>query len=129
MSLSTLRDVFAELFAIGGARFVEEDEFLAKEANKLEKMYQKTASVYAPYLTTEPVFDRTHADAALCGCDAAILEMDVAFFRKLLAFARSTNWGKMTPATSSADRGRESFVYRYYRLPEGEDARAVASQS
>jgi len=116
MLLSTLRSVSVKLFSIPGARFVDEAEFRMKPASKLERIYQKTASVYAPYLTAEPVFDRTFADAALRDLDVAIPAMDLTFFRKLLEFARRTEWGKLTPSIPCADRGREVFVDRYFTL-------------
>jgi len=114
MPLAQLRDIFAELFAIPGAQFVDQEAFRAKPANKLERMYQKGASVYAPYLTAEPVFDRTHTDAALRDLDVEIPTMDPAFFRKLLTFARQTDWGKTAPTAVSASRDRDMFVERYF---------------
>ena len=93
-SLSALRDIFAELFAIPGARLVDEEEFRAARASKLELMYRRAADLYTPYLQVEPQFDRTHADAALDGASAAILPMDAAFFRILLDYARSVDWGR-----------------------------------
>ena len=112
--LSTIRSIFAELFAIPGVRLADEDEFREKRPNKLESLCQKTASVYAPYLAAEPVFDRRAADAALSGMDLVIPEMDVAFFRKLLAFARHTQWGKVAPSATSVNTEREVFVDRYF---------------
>lgn len=112
--LATIRDIFAELFAIPGVRLADEDEFREKRANKLESLCQKTASVYAPYLAAEPFFDRTVADAALLDLDTAIPEMDLVFFRKLLVFARRTQWGKVAPPVESVDREREKFVDRYF---------------
>lgn len=114
MPLARLRDVFAELFGVPGARFAVQDEFRVKQANKLERMYQKGASVYAPYLASEPVFDRTQADAALRDLGAEIPAMDLTFFRRLLAFARRADWGKMARPATTADRDREGFVERYF---------------
>lgn len=111
MPLATLRDILAELFAIPGARFVDKEAFQSKPADRLERAYQKSASVYAPYLATEPIFDRTRADVALTDCHAGIPEMDLAFFRTLLAFARDTHWGKTAPAV---DCSREHLVERYF---------------
>jgi len=114
MLLSTVRNVFAELFAIPGARLVDEDEFHAKKADKMEWMCRKTASVYEPYLTAEPIFDRSLADRALRDLGVTIPEMDLAFFRRLLTFARRTQWGKLAPSGASADRESEVFVDRYF---------------
>ncbi len=114
MPLSQLRDAFAELFGVSGARFADSDEFRHRQADKWERMYQKAASVYAPYLAAEPAFDRTSADRVLGEHDAEIPVMDVDFFRMLLDFARSTDWGKTAPPAPSADRARDVYVERYF---------------
>ena len=114
MPLATLRDILAELFAIPGAHFVNEDAFQSKPADRLERVYQKSASVYTPYLAAEPIFDRKGADVALADCHAGIPEMDLAFFRTLLAFARDTKWGKTAPSTPPVDRSREHLVEEYF---------------
>jgi thioester reductase-like protein/predicted lipid carrier protein YhbT len=120
MPLAKLRDIFAELFTLPGARFVDQKEFRTKQANKLERMYQRGAAVYTPYLAAEPLFDRTRTDVALDGLDVEIPVMNQAFFRKLLRFARQANWGKTAPERVSRSRGRELFVERYFTrfLPE-----------
>jgi len=114
MPLAKLRDVLAELFAVPGARFVDEDAFRMKQASRLERMYQKAASVYVPYLASEPVFDRTRADAALRDLDVEIPTMGLAFFRELLTFARQADWGETVPAAVSVNQGRDAFVERYF---------------
>ncbi len=128
--LSALRDIFVELFAIPGARLVDEKEFRAAKANKLEWMYRKAAGLYAPYLAAEPQFDRTHTDAALNGASASIPDMNAAFFRKLLDYARTVDWtgGRLKGAAfgvaaskpkalgmASPDaRDEETFAERYF---------------
>jgi predicted lipid carrier protein YhbT len=65
-------------------------------------------------LASEPAFDRAQADAVLRDAEAAIPEMDSAFFRRLLAFARGANWGKTGRPAAAVDRGREGFVECYF---------------
>ena len=114
MPLAGLRDILAELFAVPGAEFVNQDAFRVRQANRLERMYQKGASVYSPYLTAEPVFDRTRTDATLRDLDVEIPEMDLAFFRRLLTFARRADWGKTVPVAVSVNQDRDAFVERYF---------------
>ncbi len=67
LSLSSLRDIFVELFAIPGTRLVPEEEFRREKPDRFESMYRKAAAQYAPYLAAEPIFDRTNTDRALLG--------------------------------------------------------------
>jgi nucleoside-diphosphate-sugar epimerase/predicted lipid carrier protein YhbT len=141
--LSALRDIFVELFAIPGARLVDEKEFHTARANKLEWMYRKAAGLYSPYLAAEPEFDRTHTDAALngasareiahssAGCrlgpsisraEAMIPQMNATFFRKLLDYARTVDWGRAQRACppirvageSSDAENEKQYVERYF---------------
>ncbi len=112
--LSALRDIFVELFEIPAARLVDEEEFYAVKPNKLEWMYRKAADLYAPYLADEPEFDRTGTDAALNGAPAKIPQMDTAFFRKLLSYARTADWGRAHRAPTSNSKNEKEYVERYF---------------
>jgi len=123
MPLSALRDIFVDLFAIPGARLVDEEEFRRKKAGKLEWMYRKAADCYAPYLAVEPEFDRTCTDAVLNGGRTEIPQMNAAFFQKLLGYARQVNWGRAcrpVPASvlrqedAIAAENKERFVEQYF---------------
>lgn len=114
ISLSTLRDIFADLFALPGARLVPEEDFRRRKPDRFEAMYRKAAVEYAPYLAAEPVFDRTNTDRVLHGTSLTLPEMDAAFFRKLLDYARQAKWGKACPETTVAVRSRERFVRQYF---------------
>ncbi len=114
MLLSSLRDIFIDLFAIPGARLVQEKEFRRRAPDRFESMYQKAAAHYAPYLAAEPVFDRANTDAALRGTALVLPEMNMAFFQKLLDYARRTRWGKVREEPRATAQGRERFVERYF---------------
>jgi thioester reductase-like protein/predicted lipid carrier protein YhbT len=123
MPVSTLRDIFVDLFAIPGARLADEEEFRRKKPSKLEWMYRKAADSYAPYLAAEARFDRTNTDTALNGANARIPQMNAAFFRMLLSYARQVNWGRTNrpapaPVFRQEDAGaaesRQRFVERYF---------------
>jgi len=114
MPLSTLRDIFVELFAIPGTRLVPEEEFHRNKPDRFESMYRKAAVQYAPYLRSEPVFDRTNTDRALQGTSLALPEMDAALFRRLLEYARTARWGKANAEAAMTGRSRERFVQRYF---------------
>ncbi len=112
--LSVLRDIFAELFAIPGARLVQEEEFHRRAPDRFESMYQKAAAQYTSYLAAEPIFDRTNTDAALQRTFLVLPEMNMAFFRKLLDYARRAEWGKASLEVPAATQGRERLVEQYF---------------
>jgi nucleoside-diphosphate-sugar epimerase/predicted lipid carrier protein YhbT len=113
VSLATLRDIFADLFAVPGARLVREEDFHRKEPDRFESMYRKAAAPYAPYLAVEPVFDRTNTDAALRHTSLELPEMNMSFFQKLLRYARRTRWGKACTEVPAPVQGREKHVEQY----------------
>ena len=112
--LSVLRDIFVELFGIPEARLVDEEDFRTARPNKLELMYRKAADLYAPYLLAEPQFDRTNTDAALDGASLTIPEMNAAFFRRLLDYARSVDWGRAQRAPTPQAENEDQYVERYF---------------
>ena len=114
VSLSLLRDILADLFAIPGARLVREEEFHRRAPDRFESMYQKAAAQYAPYLAAEPLFDRTNTDTTLRGTSLALPEMNMAFFQRLLDYARRTRWGKAREKPPGTAPGREKFVEQYF---------------
>ncbi len=114
VSLSALRDIFADLFAVPGARLVREEEFRRKAPDRFESMYQKAAAQYAPYLAAEPVFDRTNTDTTLRGTSLVLPEMNMAFFLKLLDYGRRTKWGKACAEPPVAGERRKQYVEQYF---------------
>jgi hypothetical protein len=101
VSLAVLREIFVELFNITKARFVEEEDFIRKKANRYELMYKKASSFYQPYLRHEPIFDRMFTEQVLNESDLVMPEMNLEFFKRLINYARDANWGKNHRKTSS----------------------------
>lgn len=114
VTLAALRDIFAALFALPGAKLVHEEEFREKKPDRFEAMYRKAAAQYAPYLADEPDFDRTNTDAALRGASLVLPEMNAAFFQKLVDYARKTRWGKTRTEVPAAAEGRKESVEQYF---------------
>ncbi len=114
LRLAALREILAEIFQIPEARLVSEAEFRCPRPSRFESMYQRLASSYASYLTTEPVFDRTNTDAAARAADIGLPAMDTTFFQRLVDYARKAQWGKAERSPVPAAVGRERFVERYF---------------
>jgi nucleoside-diphosphate-sugar epimerase/predicted lipid carrier protein YhbT len=112
--LARLRDIFADLFALPGARLVPEEEFQRHKPDRFEWMYRRAAAAYTPYLMDEPVFDRTNTDEALRSAPVQIPDMNAAFFRTLLGFARAVRWGKKGAEASTVEPSRVDFVQQYF---------------
>lgn len=98
ITIEEFRNVFSRLFDADRIRLVTPEEFMRRKPTALERLYQRAAAVYAPYMVDEPKFDRTNADAALAGSGIELPEMDQAFFERLLAYARSVDWGRRKDA-------------------------------
>ncbi len=114
ISLAGLREIFIELFNIPKARFVEEEDFIRKKANRFELMYKKASSLYLPYLRCEPVFDRTFTEQVLNENDLVIPEMNLEFFQRLIKYARNVNWGKNHIKTSSQPGRQYTYIVEDY---------------
>jgi thioester reductase-like protein len=114
VSLSALRNLFADLFAIPTARLVREEEFRHRAPDRFESLYQKATAPYAPYLTAEPVFDRTNTDQALQGTSLVLPEMNMTFFQRLLDYARRARWGRAGAEPSVAAEKRAQLVRQYF---------------
>lgn len=114
LPLSTLRDIFVDLFAIPGARLVSEEELRRRTPDRFEAMYRKASAQYKPYLVAEPFFDRTNTDRALRDAPLTLPEMNTAFFGRLLDYARQAKWGKANEKASLKARSREGFVQQYF---------------
>ncbi len=92
-TLSKLRDIFLDLFGIDG-KLVDERDFENNKPSRSELLFMKVNSHYAPYLASEPIFDRTNTDAALSDADFHMRSLDASYFTQLVKFARSVQWGK-----------------------------------
>jgi nucleoside-diphosphate-sugar epimerase len=92
--LTQLRDIFSELFGING-KLVEQNDFKRRKATRVELLYQKASSLYLPYMTAEPVFDRSNTDGILIKTHLAMPAMDTAYFARLVEYGRLVKWGKL----------------------------------
>jgi len=93
VTLGRLADIFRRLFEVE-VRFVEESDFERVAPTPPERVYRSASSIYQPYMSGEPIFDRTQTDLVLTDSGLEVPELDVPFFRTLLAYARSVNWGR-----------------------------------
>ncbi len=117
-SVAELREIFVELFGCNGARLVSEAEFAGRPASQAERTCHRAMSIYRPYMTrSEPVFDRSETDNAIAVNPPAVPVLDLAYFQRLLKYARQVDWGRrpvqrsmiVRPAVA-ADEYFESFL-------------------
>jgi nucleoside-diphosphate-sugar epimerase/putative sterol carrier protein len=94
MTIIKLRDIFSNLFNIGKIKLIPPDEFATAKLTRAERIFKKASAIYAPYMVSEPQFDRSNTDAALVDSNIEMPIMDLAYFRKILDYARSVNWGR-----------------------------------
>jgi nucleoside-diphosphate-sugar epimerase len=91
----TIKDfgrIFSRLFGLSHYKLVKPDSFLSQKPNRIERLIQKSTSVYNPYMLSEPVFDRTNTDKVLTGSGIELPLMGFSYFKKLLDYACSVNW-------------------------------------
>lgn len=94
LSMADLLRTFVELFDVR-AELVSEAEYTARRPSRAERVCHRAIQSYRPYVTRyEPEFDRTHTDSILAGTGIVAPTLDTAFFRRLLAYAKSVNWGR-----------------------------------
>jgi thioester reductase-like protein len=92
LTMGNFGEIFSSLFGINQYKLVTADSFIIQEPNEIEKLIQGSTSVYNPYMLSEPVFDRTNADAVLAGSGIKLPSMGLSYFKKLLDYARSVRW-------------------------------------
>ena len=93
LTLGQLRDIYAKLFGIN-AKLVTEKEFQTGKATRAELLYRKAGSLYAPYMVTEPLFDRSNTDAVLKNTDICVPAINSTYCARMLDYAKSLQWGK-----------------------------------
>jgi nucleoside-diphosphate-sugar epimerase/predicted lipid carrier protein YhbT len=98
LPLGELRNIFAELFGCEQVVLVSREAFARQPATAAERACHRAASAYRPYMTAaEPLFDRSATDAVLASGampPPSPPKLNVAYFRRLLEYARSVNWGR-----------------------------------
>ncbi|MFI5380400.1 MAG: SCP2 sterol-binding domain-containing protein [Tepidisphaerales bacterium] len=81
---------------------VSQDEFTRDHPTHAERICHRAMAPYRPYMIQpEPVFDRTATEQALAGSRLEAPELDVAWFRRLLAYARQVDWGRKPRSTAA----------------------------
>ena len=93
--LGELGDVMQEVLNIEGLEFVEEEAFRESPATELETILMEQIGVYAPYLRSEPSFDKGNIKKVLS--EDAIPQcppMDHQALEKLFCYAIESNWGR-----------------------------------
>ena len=114
-TLDELRGIFAQMFGVGGIRFVDDSEFERVPPSRAERIYQRAASTYSAYMSAEPQFDRANTDAAISGMGAEPPAIDLALMSRLLAYARSVNWGRSPTTPSETPSAAPTGVEKYFR--------------
>ncbi len=93
LSLCDLKKVFEELFGSNGVRFVTDDELKCAAPTRAERICHRAMAGYRSYLNApESVFDRRNLDDTLGDRLPRAPEVDVAYFRRILEYARSRQW-------------------------------------
>ncbi|MFZ0034110.1 MAG: SDR family oxidoreductase [Sedimentisphaerales bacterium] len=91
----TMKDfgrIFSSIFGLNRYKLVKADSFLSRKPNTIERLIQKSTSVYDPYMLAEPVFDRTNTDTVLSGSGIELPPLGLPYFKKLLDYACSVKW-------------------------------------
>jgi thioester reductase-like protein len=97
MTMKDFGDIFSRLFGPSNYKMVKPDSFSSRGPSEIESLLQKAASIYYPYMLSEPVFDRTNTDAVLAGSGIQLPPMDLSYFKKLFDYGVSVNWHRTKP--------------------------------
>ena len=81
-----------DIMGILGAEVVENTDEGAGLMELLGERFRWEADIYAPYMTYEPVFDRSNIDALLPGMTPPA--SDQQYFERLIAYGSRVNWGQ-----------------------------------
>jgi nucleoside-diphosphate-sugar epimerase len=92
LTMNDFSDIFSRLFETNNFQMVKADSFSSQKPTRIEKLIQKATSVYAPYMLSEPVFDRTNTDTVLAGSEIQLPLMNLSYFKKIFDYGRSANW-------------------------------------
>ncbi|MGA1980379.1 MAG: SDR family oxidoreductase [Sedimentisphaerales bacterium] len=92
LTMKDFGEIFSRLFGVNRYKLVKADSFLSHKPNSIERLIQKSTSVYNPYMLSEPVFDRTNTDTILASSEIELPLMNLSYFKKLLDYALSVKW-------------------------------------
>jgi nucleoside-diphosphate-sugar epimerase/putative sterol carrier protein len=113
VTMEQLRNIYIDLFGLNG-ELVTQEEYQSKEPTRLELLFQKASSLYAPYMVNEPVFDRSNTDAALYDTNIELPVIDTDYFKRLLKYAKSVEWGKSKSKLSKLSGRSLTVVEKYF---------------
>lgn len=113
ITMAELGDVLMGLYGLGRIHLVDEAEFRGRVRTPAERILRNALAAYEPYMTAEPMFDRSAADAVLAGSDIQPGALDEAYFSRLIDYARSVRWGRSKRETATTPRS-DSRVRRYF---------------
>jgi nucleoside-diphosphate-sugar epimerase len=119
ITLDRLREIFSELFNLQNVTLVRQSEFTRLRLNHAERICHRVMSPYRPYMNEpEPEFDTSATDAALAGSGVMTPPIDLAWFARLLTYARQVNWhGAAQPPSKPSSGGDEVIEYFETFLP------------
>ena len=105
IKLATLRDIFAEMFACRQIALVSPERFAQQRATAAERACHRALAIYRPYMAgPEPVFHTTETTGPT---------LDIHYFRRMLDYARSVDWGR-PPRHDDSDQADHSCLVREY---------------
>ncbi|MFA5251633.1 MAG: SDR family oxidoreductase [Phycisphaerae bacterium] len=112
LTMKEFGEMFSRLFGSSNYKMVKAGSFSSRKPNGIEMLIRKATSVYDPYMLSEPVFDRTNADAVLAGSEIQLPLMDLSYFKKLFDYGLSVNWHRSkNQANKSADAAFPAEAY------------------
>jgi len=92
LTMKDFGDIFSRIFGTNNYKLVKADSFSSHKPNRIERLIQKATSAYDPYMSSEPIFDRTNTDKVLAGSEIELPLMGLSYFKKLLDYACSVKW-------------------------------------
>lgn len=94
-TLGQTLEAMEEVLGITGVRAVDKDEFEREPPNEMEQYLQEQSTFYAPYLLSEPRFDRSALKKLLpAETIPPCPPMDRDALKKLFSYALESRWGR-----------------------------------
>ena len=94
-TLGLILEVMEEVLGITGIRAVDKSEFERIPPTEMEAYLQEQSTFYAPYLLSEPLFDRSELKKMLPAEKVPLCPpMDKAALLKLFTYALESKWGR-----------------------------------
>ena len=94
-TLALLQEIMVEILNITGPRFIDKSEFDREPPTELEIFLAGQIAFYAPYLLSEPLFDRSAIKKILPADKIPVCPpMDKQALLKLFSYAIESKWGR-----------------------------------